>query len=196
MSTRNLFILVMVILFAACSPVSREADRVLQSPIDIESTVSDETNFSQFTTWSWIPGAEHIRIDRRLEDADTPSRIAAMVESHMYSRGFKRTDTAPDLVMNFHLAINDIDESTIEEFYSGGDMPKYRANFSGPKKVEKEWKEGSLILFMFDTKTGQLVWQASAQAEVTLEEVPQDIRDKRLKAIVDEMFEKLPKKSS
>ena len=79
--------------------------------------------------------------------------------------------------------------------YDGHYLPAYRMDFSGSGKAVSRWKEGSLLVFMFDSQTERMVWQSSATAEIT-DEAPPDQRRARLDEAIKLMFTSLPGKPS
>ena len=66
-------------------------------------------------------------------------------------------------------------------------------DFTGSGKSRSEWKEGSLLIFLFDTRSQQMVWQSSATAEIT-DEAPEGKSVARLNEAIKMMFTSLPGK--
>ena len=58
-------------------------------------------------------------------------------------------------------------------------------------KARTRWKEGEVVVFIFDTQTREMVWQGSAMAEVTLD-APLDRRLERLDKAMKTMFTSFP----
>jgi hypothetical protein len=106
-------------------------------------------------------------------------------------RGYQKVSRAPDIVLNFHVAVQTIDKDYIKKMYDGSYYPEYRMDFSGPRSARKRWDEGSLIVFAFDTYTRKLIWEGTAIAEVT-DEAPLDMRIERINKAAKWMFTSLP----
>jgi hypothetical protein len=79
----------------------------------------------------------------------------------------------------------------MEKMYDGNYLPEYRMDYHGPRSAKKRWEEGSLLVFIFDNETRQMVWQGSATAEIT-DEAPEPQRVERLNKVSKTMFTSLP----
>lgn len=192
MRIRLSIVVPLILLFVGCSGGNKEIQRVLDSPIDVESQVDEDVDLSGYTTWSWLMTETNVAgAQAEIKDPQVRSRIVDAVQGEMFKRGFVLAEDQSDLVMNFHVAIKNIDQNYIDAYYEGRYTPSYREG-SGSKKGE--WTEGTLILLLFDADTRQMIWRASAQTEVTAD-APTVERDKRIQRIVSAMFEKLPAKT-
>jgi hypothetical protein len=187
--------LLMVVLLAVlvgCTTKSGEVKRIVDSPIAVEANFEPGTDFSVYKTWNWIPAPQVPGQDPRTGDLDVTQDIQHAVGAEMFSRGYKRVDSAYDLIANFHLAVEDIDAAYINSVYDG-QYPDYKMDMTGTADDNAKWQEGTLIIFFFDAKNGQLVWRGSAQAEVTDEATPEQ-REQRIAKAVKMMLEAIPGK--
>ncbi len=186
-------VVMMVVLVTAlvgCTTKSSEIQKIMDSPITVEADYEPGTDFKQFKTWNWVPQPQMPGHDPRTGDLELTKIIQEAVGGEMFSRGFKRADSEYDLIANFHVALNTIDQDYINEYYKG-EYPQYKMDMTGTKDDKEMWSEGTLILFFFDAKDGQLVWRGSAQAEVT-EGASLKQRDARVKRAIKMMFDANP----
>jgi len=186
-----ILIIVALVAAAGCTSKQKEIQRIVDSPLVVESFAQEGVDFKQYSTWNWVPqpqtgmesGGREPAIDAIIKDA---------FEGEMFSRGYRRVDSAYDLIANYHLAVEHIDKNYINTYY-GGAYPDYKIDMKGTKDDNQVWDEGTLIFFVFDARNGQLVWQASVQAEVT-DEASLEQSEARIKKAAKMMFEKSPKR--
>lgn len=156
----------LVVIVAGCGK-SKEVKRVLDSPIIVETQVGDGVDFSKYQTWSWLPLPASTEIDPQIDNPEFKGNIDNAVERELYTRGYRRDQAAPDLLVNGHAVFEEIDQAYIDEHYNGSYYPEYQMEMAGDTGAKKKWNEGTIVLFVFDARTRQLVYEASAQAEVT-----------------------------
>ena len=78
-----------------------------------------------------------------------------------------------------------LDDTAIIKRY--GLLPGMAQVPTGDKEVEK----GSLIIYVFDNKSQQIIWRSAAQVGVGFDEALED-RKQRVERIVAEMFQTFP----
>ena len=171
----------------------REIQRILDSPISYSSHLSAWANMENYRTWNWVPMPKAIRTDPRASDPKLREEIEKAVTKHMEERGYVKVAGSPDLQVNYHVARQDIDREYMKTMYDGAYWPDYRMDFRGSGKARREWKEGSVLIFLFDTQSQEMVWQSSATAEVT-DEAPEERGAARLNEAIKVMFTSLPGK--
>ena len=179
---------------AGCGSANKEIDRIMESPISYNSHLSPAVDLSQYRTWDWLsPLVDESSLDLLEVDPDLRKAAESAIDQRMKDRGYSRTIISPDLVINYHVAGKDIDEDYIKKMYDGNYYPKYRINFSGPRSAKKRWEEGSILIFIFDPVSGEIVWRSSATTEVT-GDAPIDRRIERLNKAIKMVFTSLPGK--
>jgi len=184
-------IMVALVGIVGCTSKQKEIQRIVDSPLAVESFAQEGADFKQYNTWSWVP-APQTPMDKNSREAWMDATIKGAFEDEMFSRGYRRVDSAYDLIANYHLAVEQIDENYINTYY-GGQYPEYKMDMKGDKDDKQMWQEGTLIFFVFDSRNGQLVWQASIQAEVT-EGATREQSEARVKKATKMMFEHSPKR--
>lgn len=194
MRLKRIAVLLLAMALAGCGSRNKEIERILDSPISYNSHLSPFVDLSQYRTWDWLsPLVDEKSLDRMQIEPELRQAAEAAVGARMTDRGYKRVTTSPDMVINYHVAGKDIDEDYIRDMYDGKYYPKYRIDFSGPRSARKKWQEGSILIFIFDPKTGETIWRSSATAEVT-GEAPLDSRIERLEKAIKMVFTSLPGK--
>jgi len=175
-----------------CGSKNKEIERIIESPIDYHSHLSPQAEMSRYSTWDWLsPLVDDESIDKQQIEEGVRLAVESAVDFRMKDRGYRRVVSSPDIVVNYHVAGQDIDADYIKKMYDGKYDPKYRLNFDGPRSARNKWQEGSLIMFIFDSDTGQMIWRSSAKAEVT-DDAPLDRRVERLNEAIKMMFSSFP----
>ena len=190
MVRRRLWIGLVVLVAVGCGGgMSKTAKRVYDTPIVIHANVSDEADFRNYNTWSWMPGLGD-RFPESLISQESLSDLAEAFKSAMFERGYQQASLQGDLMVNAHLAVDDVNQEYVEDFYDGTYYPEYRPEVEGGKQPKK-WEEGTLVVFIFDATTGQMVFQGTAQTEVT-GEMPVKEREERAARAMTLLMEKMP----
>jgi hypothetical protein len=108
----------------------------------------------------------------------------------MSERGLKQVVQSPDLLIGYHAAVDQIDREQLEQLYEG-----FNWEIDHQYGDEEEsWNKAALIMFVFDGNTGELLWQASAEA-VVMDKLTDEQRLARVRKGVDLMLQELPKKT-
>jgi len=181
-------------LVAGCG-TSAEVQRILDSPIVVETALEEEADFSTYETWTWLELPANTELDPRIDNPEFTGNVDNAVEREMYTRGYRKDKAAPDLLVNGHAVFEEIDQNYISEKYNGSYYPEYQTEIQKGDKQRSKWQEGTIILFVFDARTRQMVYQASAQAEITdTKNTTPDQRKKRIDKAINLMMEKFPKR--
>jgi hypothetical protein len=189
---RRILTVLLVVLLVGCSSKNQEVKRIVESPITVDADVDPSTDFSRYRTWRWIPVTQIPGQDPWGTGSPELSKVILdAFEGQLYSRGYEKVATSSDLIANFYYAAEDVDQAFLEEHFKG-QFPEYKVDLKGKDTKNVSWKQGTLIFFLFDSKSGQMVWQASAQAEVTSESTMEQ-RQTRVNKVAKMMMEKLPK---
>jgi len=148
----------------------------------VKTDFDHQANFSQYKTYSW----QDIKPANSLWDA----RIKSAVDAQLAAKGWNQVDNGGDVAI---VAIaTSHTERTLQTFYDGmGGGWRWRG-FGGMGEAtttEQDYKEGTLVVDMYDGKTKQLIWRGSA--EDTLSNSA-DKNEKNLNKGVAKMFKKFP----
>jgi hypothetical protein len=159
-----------------------------------ETEINEDVDFGQYHTWMFMPLPPGAELDARIDSQEFKSTVVNAVEREMFTRGYRRVDSSPDLVLNAHAAIEEITEEYIEEHYNGSYYPEYRMDMDDKTfDATRAWEEGSMVFFVFDAKTREMVYRGAIQLEVIPEGGASDKeREARVDEMVRMMMEKLP----
>jgi len=183
-------------LLASCSSSSKDIQQIVDSPIHAKVIVGDDVDFSIYKTWDFMPLPPGREYDPRIDNPEFKRNLADAVEREMFTKGYRRSKESPDLVINVHATIERVTQEYIDEHYDGTYYPEYKTEMEGnqPQTVE-EWHEGTVIFFIFDAKTREMIYRSGVQAEVTPDnDIPVEQTRERLAKAAKLLMEKIPHK--
>jgi hypothetical protein len=122
----------------------------------VKTDFDHQANFSQYKTYSW----QEVKPANSLWDA----RIKTAVDAQLASKGWTQVDIAGDVAI---VAIKTTQtQRSLQTFYDGfGGGWRWRG-FGGMGEAittEQDYKEGTLVVDLYDAKTKQLIWRGSAE---------------------------------
>jgi Domain of unknown function (DUF4136) len=152
----------------------------------VKTDFDHQANFSQYKTYCW----QEIKPANSLWDA----RIKNAVDAQLTAKGWTQVDSGGDVSI---VAIKTTQtQKSLQTFYDGmGGGWRWRG-FGGMGEAtttEQDYKEGTLVVDMYDAKTKQLIWRSSA--EDTLSNKAEK-NEKNLDKGVVKMFKKFPPSSA
>jgi len=117
--------------------------------------------------------------------------VREAVERTLGARGYRRVPTGEgDFGVGYHAAIQGkIDVQTIDRYYGYGYGGWYGGY--GTETYVRQYDEGTLILDIVDSRSQQLTWRGTAQAEVHADRTPEE-RTARIQEAVDRMLAQFP----
>lgn len=129
----------------------------------VQTDFDHQANFAQYKTYSW----QAIKPENSLWD----SRIQSAVDAQLAAKGWSRVDADGDVAI---VAIKTTQtQKTLNTFYDGfGGGWGWRRfggggfggdGFGESTTTEQDYKEGTLIIDLYDAKTKQLIWRGSAE---------------------------------
>ncbi len=148
----------------------------------VQTDFDHQANFSQYKTYSW----QEIKPANSLWDA----RIKNAVDAQLSAKGWTKVDNGGDVAI---VAVKTTQtQKNLQTFYDGmGGGWRWRG-FGGMGEAtttEQDYKEGTLVVDLYDAKTKQLIWRGSA--EDTLSNKAEK-NEKNLDKGVAKMFKKFP----
>ncbi len=150
-----------------------------------------ETDFSRYHTFQWIrePQTKNPLMRDRVRDA---------INSELIRKNFSMVASGGDLGVAANGATQE--KHTLQTFYDGWDGGwLWNRRFGGPigpaiaTTTIDTYEVGTLVVDLFDSKTRQLVWRATATG--TIHDDPEK-NIKKLNDAVEDMFKKFPPKES
>lgn len=163
------------ILFWGCSPQIR-----------VYSDHDPEYQVSNFKTFDWGQKS-NVEADKNplhyneLND----KRIKSAVLAELTSRGYSLSSEAPDLIVHYHIIVDDQSVVTTEPYgYIYG--PYWRRM----QTHVYSYREGSLIIDLMDPKSNSLVWRGWATAD--LNSITTNETEEIIKRGVQKIFRRFP----
>ncbi len=171
-----LSLLCSVLLLISCGPT-----------IQVFSDHDQSVPITGYTSFGWmdIKSIESKNKDPRLYNELTNDRIKKAVNIEMLAKGMQLATGNGQLQLHYHLIIDDKTSISSEPFgFSYGPYWKNRMT------QVYQYREGTLIIDIMDSKTNQLVWRGWATDVITEKAIkhPEEAIQKGVKAI----FEKFP----
>jgi hypothetical protein len=150
----------------------------------VKTDFDHQTNFSQYKTYSW----QEIKSANSLWD----TRIKNAVDAQLAAKGWNRVDNGGDVAI-VAIATTQTQRS-LQTFYDGfGGGWGWRrfggGGFGESTTTEQDYKEGTLVVDMYDAKNKQLIWRGSAEDTLSSKA---DKNEKNLDKGVAKMLKKFP----
>jgi len=146
------------------------------------------TNFGQYRTYAWGSGAQVATGDRRVDSALVDARIRTAIDSQLRAKGYiASSNGSPDFFVTYHAGLKDMMKGASTQNYIGD---RAHGTFTTISDVQS-YNEGTLLIDIVDAKSHQLVWQASAKADVDQSLDPKE-RDARVNGVVHAMLAHFP----
>jgi hypothetical protein len=148
----------------------------------VQTDFDHQANFSKYKTYSW----QEIKPANSLWDA----RINSAVDAQLTAKGLTEVANRGDISI---VAIKTTrTERTLQTFYDGfGGGWRWRG-FGGTREAtttEQDYKEGTLVVDLYDANTKQLIWRGSAEDMLSDQAAK---NEKNLDKGVAKMFKSFP----
>jgi Domain of unknown function (DUF4136) len=148
----------------------------------VKTDFDHQANFSQYKTYFW----QEIKPANSLWDA----RIKSAVDAQLKEKGWTQADSGGDVAIVAIATTHT--ERTLQTFYDGmGGGWRWRG-FGGMGEAtttEQDYKEGTLLIDMYDARTKQLIWRGSAEDTLSNKT---ERNEQNLNKGVAKMFKKFP----
>ena len=146
--------------------------------------------FAQFKTYSMKQGTP-------TKDELIDRRIIAAIETQLAAKGFVRNDAAPDVVVLYHVAMDE--EKDISSFSSGPMYGGYGYGWGGGWGTTttdvrvRNILVGTLAIDMVDANRKQVVWRGLGTKEINTSAKPEK-REANINKAVEKIFKNYPPK--
>jgi hypothetical protein len=184
---------------------------------EIETSYSKATKFEDFKYYRWHKSAgipiKDDSADAEQIDAIIDDNIRFMVEKQLASKGLTRRDEGVvDFLVNYHLTAKeqaDVDTHKVYDGYSQSFSTYNGIGYAGQYyggvvmtmnavPVEEQevtrYRKGTMILDFVEPDTNKLIWRASAQKELSDEQLSSADRDKLIDKTINKILAKFPPK--
>jgi hypothetical protein len=145
-------------------------------------------NFSRYHTYTWVSSLQDATGDRRLDNSLIDGRIRTAIEKELRHKGYLPSSRAgPDFLVAYHAGMKDMLKGASTQNYIGD---RAHGTFTTISDIQP-YHEGTLTIDIVDGESRQLIWQASAKADVDQNLDPEE-RDARVNKIVRAMLSHFP----
>ena len=145
-------------------------------------------DFSRYRTYAWMSSAQQTTGDKRLDSSLVNARIRAAVDAQLRAKGYLASPNgSPDFLIAYHAGMKDMMKGASTQNYIGD---RGHGTFTTISDIQP-YHEGTLTIDIVDAASGQLIWQASATADVEQSLGPEE-RDARIKSVVRAMLAHFP----
>lgn len=152
----------------------------------IQTDFDHQANFSQYKTYSW----EAIKGSNSLWDA----RIKESVNAQLAAKGWTQVDSGGDVcIVAIKTSQTQRTLQTVYDGMGGGWGWRGFGGFGESTTTEQDYKEGTLVVDLYDAKTKQLIWRGSAEDTVSSKA---EKNEKNLDKGVAKMFKDFPPHSA
>jgi len=156
--------------------------------LQVYSDYDPSYDLKKYTTFNWGPKIN-------IEAGNNPlyynelndKRIKGAVVQQLTSRGYKFDEGNSDLVVHYHIIIED--QTVIVTDPPGYDYGPYWLRM---QTNIRQYQEGTLILDVMDSGTNSLIWRGLATSVVDMHNSP-DHAQALIKKAIDKIFKKFPK---
>jgi Domain of unknown function (DUF4136) len=165
-----------LLMLAACSPQIR-----------VYSDADPDYDLQTYHTFDWgqkvnIEQGNNPLLYNELNDKRIKSAVAAQMALH----GYTLTSENPDLILHYHIIINDQSIITPEPYGY-----RYGPYWMHLQTNTYSYREGTLILDLMDKNAGELIWRG--WAVTAIDQVDPEQIDNLIKTAVARIFKKYPK---
>ncbi len=133
----------------------------------IRSNVDQSVDFTRFRTFGFL---QPLSTDREGYQSFVSRDLMIAAEREMRALGFQRTDTNPDLLVNFAANLDQRMRVT-QTPQTTGSFGSHRRGFYSTwpsyRTEVRQWTEGSLNVDIIDASRMQLVWEGVAVKRIT-----------------------------
>jgi Domain of unknown function (DUF4136) len=156
-------------LLLACSLLSLLAVTGCASGPTIRSNVDASVDFTGFRTFGFV---EPLATDRAGYQSLISQQLVASAERELAARGLQRTDTKPDLLVNFNANLDQRLRVTQSPAMTSRSFNNHRRGFYSTwplyQQTEiRQYTKGTLGIDVIDAARRQLVWEGFALSRVT-----------------------------
>ena len=174
----------------SCVTETRESPTMSFSETAVVSVGDPNVSVMRESTFAWLPEAVHFYEDERLADAS----VKPLIEKEIVKNIKRQEMIFVDSVNGARYSIaytaaleSSLDDSAIIRRY--GLLPGISQIPDNDANIEK----GSLIIYVFENRSGSIIWRSAAQVGVKFD-MPVEQRKERITRVIAKMFQTFPLK--
>jgi hypothetical protein len=174
-----ILLLAIPLFWSACSPFTK-----------VYAEEEPGANLYQYYSYKWLPNngvlpgdPVQYRVSEQVE-----RNIRDAVDAQMAMRGYRLCDAGPDLLLHYHVVIQN--RVYYQTEWECKDEHEARSRTHCQRVRPMYYREGTLIVDFMDAETGRQVWRGVAVG--TMEQLNADQVKKRIDEAVRQIFKKYP----
>lgn len=137
------------------------------------------------STFAWLPEAVHFYEDERLENAPVKSLIEKEIIKNMLAKEMVLVESVNG--SKFAIAYTAALESSLDDTAIIRRFGLLPGNSQVPQD-DSNIEKGTLVIYVFENKTNDVVWRSAAQVSVRFD-MSADERKQRIERVLAEMFQ-------
>ena len=176
------------ILMASCVTETVESPMMQFGKTAVVSVGDPNASVSKGSTFAWLPEAMHFYEDKRLENEPLKLLLEAEIVKNIKQQEMTFVDSVN--VSKYTIAYTAALESSLNDsdiIQRYGLLPGISQLPENDTNVEK----GSLILYVFENNSGNIIWRSAAQVGVEFD-MTMEQRKERVIRVMAEMFQTFP----
>lgn len=182
---RFIIIALVSVLAVACVTETIESPK-MKFPDTAVISVQDPNIFvTRGSTIAWLPEAVRFYEDERLQNAPVKALIEKEIVKNLIAKEMIYVDSVNGA--RYSIAYTAALESSLDDtaiIRQFGLLPGNSQVPEGDANIEK----GSIIIYIFENKTNDIVWRSAAQVSVKFD-TPMEERQSRVERVLAEMFQ-------
>jgi len=182
---RFIIIALVSVLAVACVTETIESPK-MKFPDTAVISVQDPNIFvTRGSTIAWLPEAVRFYEDERLQNAPVKALIEKEIVKNLIAKEMIYVDSVNGA--RYSIAYTAALESSLDDtaiIRKFGLLPGNSQVPEGDANIEK----GSIIIYVFENKTNDIVWRSAAQVSVKFD-TPMEERQARIERVLAEMFQ-------
>lgn len=164
--------------------------------ITVRSHHEPGTGFSGLRTYSWVPDPKILSLHPLVRSTELDERIRSTVDRELAAKGYRKSDSEQgDFVVRYWASVaREMGSKKIRErpTYDGYSVWRpWRPRGTNTHTYSYDQKEGSLVIYILRSATGNPIWTGVAEA-VLREKASQQERRQRLDSTIRRMLSKFP----
>jgi hypothetical protein len=175
---KTIILLTLVVLAAACSPVSVSYD------------YDRDADFDSYTTYGYAPEDEQMDVSPFFQE-----RARRAVDREMQQRGYGKSELNPDLLVDLHVKKEEKRDATASTTFNPmGYIPwryGFGPGFSTTNIDYQEYVEGTLFINIVDNKQERIIWQGRG-SKILEENLTPEKRERNISEAIDDIFKNYP----
>jgi hypothetical protein len=171
---KKLIVVFLLLAFAACSSLK------------VSSDYDSQADFSKYKTYSFTEEVAKLPVDQLNRD-----RIIKAVETEMTAKGFTKSESSPDMLVDLNVKTQQRTEATATN--TGGMYGRYGygGGFSTTQVSYNQYVDGTLFVSFIDNTAQKIFWQGRATKTID-EDASAEKREKNISYAVKQIFTKYP----